>query len=97
MGKKSRRIRNKEPTAATHYTKEEKQQQTALIKQKIQNLNLDTAFPEIFDKLFKEMQDFITNNTEYYYETQLPSTNRGLIVSFRNKRRHPISVSLPVQ
>lgn len=92
MGKKSRR-REKAPPVL--YTKEEKQTQVTTLKSKIQQISLDALFPEIIQKLYEEMDDFVANDTEYYYETRLEAAKRTLQVCFRNKKRFPISVALP--
>lgn len=92
MGKKSRR-RDKAPPAL--YTKEEKQQQIQTLKTKIQQISLDALFPETIEKLYKEMDNYINHNTEYYYEERLEAAKRTLHVCLKNKKRFPISVALP--
>lgn len=90
MGKKSKRRDKKEPEL---YTKDEKLAQITTLKGKIQQLGLG-IFDEI-DQLYKDMAEYVNNDTEFYYTKSLPSVKRKLIVMFRNKKRYIISVSLP--
>ena len=93
MGKKSRRRKDKPPPQL--YTKEEKQNQITTLKIKIQQISLDALFPEIIQKLYKEMDNYVNHDTEYYYETRLEAAERTIQVCFKNKKRFPISVALP--
>jgi hypothetical protein len=93
MGKKSRRRGNN--SLPEFYTKEEKQQQITTLKSKIEQIYLDALFPDIIQKLYKEMENYINTNTEYYYTEYLPAAKRTLQVCFKNKKRFPISITLP--
>ena len=77
------------------YTKEEKYKQTEIIKAKIKHVNMDYLYPEEVEQLYKDMTDYVENNNEYYYETIFKTEKRKLIVCLKNKKRYPISISLP--
>ncbi len=91
MGKKSKRIKKPQEV----YTKDEKIEQITTLKSKIEQLSLDALFPETIDTLYKNMDNYITNNVEYYYEEKLESAKRSLHVCLKNKKRYPISVYMP--
>lgn len=94
MGKKSRRIRDKN-SGDKFYTKGEKVTQITTLKMKIQQLSLDALFPEIFEQLFRDMENYVNKNIEFYYEKRLETAKRTLRVCLKNKKRFAISVSLP--
>ncbi len=92
MGKKSKRRDKKEPEL---YTKADKLAQIITLKGKIQQLGLDVYLPDEIDQLYKDMDDYVDKNTEFYYTKILPSVKRKLIVILRNKKKYEIAVSLP--
>lgn len=93
MGKKSRRKDKKEPPPT--YTKEEKREQITLLKSKIEQMTLDALYPEVFEKLYSNMDKFINHDEEFYYEERLESAKRTMHVCFKNKKRYPIAIYLP--
>ena len=92
MGKKSKRIRQKQPVEL--YTKEEKMEKIKEIKAKIAGFGLDRFFVEEIEKLYTYMNEYVEQDIESYYEVNLPEAKRKMIVKLRNNKKYEITVAL---
>ena len=91
MGKKSRR--NKKKTEIIQYTEEERLEQVEQLKAKIVMLGFGTYENEM-NKLYKIMDDFIRDGTEYNGKINLPGSERTMVIKFLNNKKHQVSIVL---
>ena len=81
MGKKSRRNKNKEKKEIEKYTLEERESQLKTLKTKLEMFGLG-IYQEETDELYKHMDNFIKNGTEYRDTIKLIGSKRKMDIIF---------------
>lgn len=89
MGKKSKRNRKK--TEIVKYTEDERKEQVEQLKAKIVMLGFGTYEKEM-NQLYKIMDDFIKDGTEFSGKINLPGSNRTMVIKFLNNKKHQVSI-----